>query len=743
MKIIVYINKALNLPPKELVYKTISVIKRELEEMIRRLLDMINTTFLYNYNHKSDELFQYVKAPSNNHIAKHQNQIISLSRLFISHQFDILGSGWINVKHGMKCPGIHGHHYKMGNHVHADLKGLWLDKRINKSNRAESKRIWSTISDTTYKPIDWQIDFKSGYRWSEKCWYKNIKYGTLPGVDVKIPRELSRMHHLIQFAFAYGITHKNTYILEFRSQILDFIATNPPRYGVNWECTMDVAIRIANWLIAYDFFVSNGASFDDTFMSIFKNSVYEHGSHIISNLEWNEELRGNHYLSNIVGLVFVAAYLPSSYETDLWLSFAVHELINEVNLQFNSDGTNFEASTCYHRLSSELVIYATALIFGLSKQKINGLKAYDPKKIYKVFKIKVSKKPLYASDQNNTNTKRIFPSKYLEQLEKMAEFTMHITKMNNQVSQIGDNDSGRFFKIQSVYSQLTVKDAKSVFSNLINYKEQHDDEIFWFENHLDHRHIVAAINGLFDREDFSTFSKGFYEDIIIAQLSGNTILKSDITKNKAEKICIGTSEDRKIFSEKYQTYMEAICPIHFELPEGAIQNLKTMSYPDFGLYIIRSSRLYISIRCGTIGQNGNGGHAHNDQLSLELYIDGNEIIRDPGTYVYTPFPAMRNRYRSVMAHFVPVLTDCVAENLDMNLFTLKSIDSAKCIYFGNKGFIGTHCEWKSPVFRYIQLHTSGLDIYDFSIGSNAKFENNLNVYSGYVTFSDGYGIAKI
>ena len=46
------------------------------------------------------------------------------------------------------------------------------------------------------------------------------------------------------------------------------------------------------------------------FKKEFFRSIYEHGLHIMKNLEWNEELRGNHYLSNIVGLLFVAAYLP-------------------------------------------------------------------------------------------------------------------------------------------------------------------------------------------------------------------------------------------------------------------------------------------------------------------------------------------------------------------------------------------------------------------------------------------------
>jgi hypothetical protein len=77
-----------------------------------------------------------------------------------------------------------------------------------------------------------------------------------------------------------------------------------------------------------------GAEFDDQFEAEFRRSVYQHGWHIIHNLEWYPELRANHYLANIVGLLFVAAYLPRTPETDVWLAFAVQELVAEVGLQF-------------------------------------------------------------------------------------------------------------------------------------------------------------------------------------------------------------------------------------------------------------------------------------------------------------------------------------------------------------------------------------------------------------------------
>lgn len=56
------------------------------------------------------------------------------------------------------------------------------------------------------------------------------------------------------------------------------------------------------------------------------------------------------------------------------------------------------------------------------------------------------------------------------------------------------------------------------------------------------------------------------------------------------------------------------------------------------------------ISCGPNGQGSLGGHAHNDKLSFELCIDGEDIFIDPGTGVYTSNPHLRNYLRSAVAH---------------------------------------------------------------------------------------------
>ncbi|MBU3678838.1 MAG: hypothetical protein FGM32_04425 [Candidatus Kapabacteria bacterium] len=74
------------------------------------------------------------------------------------------------------------------------------------------------------------------------------------------------------------------------------------------------------------------------------------------------------------------------------------------------------------------------------------------------------------------------------------------------------------------------------------------------------------------------------------------------------------------------------------------------SMPDFGLYTIGDGRIQCALRNGPVGQFGKGGHAHNDQNSVVVRVDGEPLIVDPGSAVYTSNLSTRNAQRSVSCH---------------------------------------------------------------------------------------------
>ncbi len=438
------------------------------------------------------ELLRYLAPLPPDALRAREEDVLELAGHFLAHRFDLLGSGWVRVRHGMRCPGVEGHRYHSGPEVRADRGGRWLEGRINPSNLAESRRVWALV-DEGYEPVDWHLDFRSGFRWSEGTWWRDVPFQHGPGIDVKVPWELARMQHLPVLACAHALTGDGAYPREFRNQVLDFVAANPPRYGVNWRLAMDVAIRAAGWLAGYDLFRAHGAVFDAEFERVLLRSVYDHGRYVVRHLEWNPEVRGNHYLANVAGLLFVAAYLPRTPETDAWLAFAARELASETALQFTPDGASFESSTSYHRLSAEMVAYATALLLALPEEKRRALAEYDARRWTGAAPLAPAPVPP-------------LPPEHFARLERMADFTVHVTKPGGRVVQVGDNDSGRFLKLLPVHRRTTVAEAKALYASLDGYDALPDDASYLDEDALDHRDTVAVLNGLLDREDLAAFT---------------------------------------------------------------------------------------------------------------------------------------------------------------------------------------------------------------------------------------------
>jgi heparinase II/III-like protein len=87
------------------------------------------------------------------------------------------------------------------------------------------------------------------------------------------------------------------------------------------------------------------------------------------------------------------------------------------------------------------------------------------------------------------------------------------------------------------------------------------------------------------------------------------------------------------------------------------------AFPEGGMYVLRGGGAHLVVRCGGVGQNGNGGHAHNDAMSYELaYVD--PLVTDSGTYAYTGDPAARNIFRSTRAHNGVMIADEEINHMD-------------------------------------------------------------------------------
>ncbi len=209
--------------------------------------------------------------------------------------------------------------------------------------------------------IDWHRDFKSGYRWNPNQCFLDIAHGHRAGVDIKVPWELSRGQHLVLLAQTALLTGEPKYSTECVAQLGDWIATNPPGCGVNWACPMEVAIRAVNWLWTLSLLMESPVV-TNVWLADILASLVAHGRFLMENLEVrDDEVTTNHYLADVVGLLYLGLCLTEVREAESWRIFAVRELAREMERQVLPDGVHYESSLSYHRLVTELFLSSAVL----------------------------------------------------------------------------------------------------------------------------------------------------------------------------------------------------------------------------------------------------------------------------------------------------------------------------------------------------------------------------------------------
>jgi hypothetical protein len=211
---------------------------------------------------------------------------------------------------------------------------------------------------------EWRRDLYSGIEWPLEP-SSRLRILREDGSDIRTVWELSRCYHFLPLAracahaganSATGTRHADTFALHVTS----FMEENPLGYGPHWASPMDVALRAANWALAVPLFAD--APLPPALWAGMLGNLWASGHFIERNLEWHPVHRGNHYVANLVGLVYLGTLFRSTRAGDRWLRTGSRELQRELACQVHDDGVSFEASLAYHRLVTELFGWAGELL---------------------------------------------------------------------------------------------------------------------------------------------------------------------------------------------------------------------------------------------------------------------------------------------------------------------------------------------------------------------------------------------
>jgi hypothetical protein len=222
--------------------------------------------------------------------------------------------------------------------------------------------------------------------------------------DKKIIWELNRHQYFTTLGRAYWLAKDEKYTETFVAHLENWLAENPPKIGVNWLSSLELAFRSISWIWAFHFFKDSPRFTPDIFVQMVKY-LYLHARHLETYLSTYFS-PNTHLTGEALGLYFLGTFLPEMEEAKRWKDLGYQILLDALDFQVRADGVYCEQSSHYHRYTTDF--YANLLIL------------------------------------RQLESAPIEP-KHREKLNQLFDFLLFITAPNGETALFGDDDGGRFF----------------------------------------------------------------------------------------------------------------------------------------------------------------------------------------------------------------------------------------------------------------------------------------------------------
>ncbi len=208
-------------------------------------------------------------------------------------------------------------------------------------------------------PPRWNLDFVSGGTWPELP-AAAIQVVRHDGSDVKVPWELSRLQFLPILAKAWRLSGERRYRQAGKDLLSNWMEKNPAGVGVNWTIAMEAALRAISICLFLEL-LAPWPEEEYAWSTRVTQCLWQHLLFIEAHNEFSHLSRGNHYLSNIVGLFCLTTFLHGpgmERRRQRYRRLIEQEILQQVY----EDGGNHEASTGYHVLCVEMFTNALLLM---------------------------------------------------------------------------------------------------------------------------------------------------------------------------------------------------------------------------------------------------------------------------------------------------------------------------------------------------------------------------------------------
>ncbi|WP_162909641.1 alginate lyase family protein [Aggregatilinea lenta] len=205
--------------------------------------------------------------------------------------------------------------------------------------------------------ITWQRCPETGWDWpfTHISIIDDIIWEPDRPADFKLVWEVNRHQHFVTLGLAYRLTGDERYAKAFCDQLLSWIEGNPPEHGVNWFSALEVAIRLINWMLAFQCF-RGSSTVQARAAGAFLKSFYQQATFLAAHLTTYEPVPNNHLIGETAALALAGAIFPEFKDAANWRDTGLRIMTEAVLSQTHDDGVNKEQATGYMRFVAEFLL---------------------------------------------------------------------------------------------------------------------------------------------------------------------------------------------------------------------------------------------------------------------------------------------------------------------------------------------------------------------------------------------------
>lgn len=251
---------------------------------------------------------------------------------------------------------------------------------------------------------DWHFDPDTGHTHPLIHWSRIKLINSKTQGNKKFVWELNRHQYFLVLGQAYLLTRDEKFANVFLEHLADWIENNPPKIGVNWASSLEIAFRSISWIWAIAYFRDCLAKNHALFRKML-NALFINGLHIERYLSTYHS-PNTHLTGEALGLCYLGHFFSDSEKGSSWLAKGTDILNKALSFQVLDDGGYCEQSTHYHRYTTD---FYTDFILMHQRR-----------------------------DSSVNDSIRL-------KVERLHEFIMYTTQPDGLTPLIGDDDGGQLF----------------------------------------------------------------------------------------------------------------------------------------------------------------------------------------------------------------------------------------------------------------------------------------------------------